>query len=187
MLTISLMLVLSACNSESPMQSNNSHQELKVLKFRDAAPLTLHKKANIKKNITVQEGGSLALQHGTADGAAANFVYANVSLDVLPGALSADAEIGLELETTELQGGVALTFEPHSVVFSQPAVLNLIAHGLDFSGIDPDAVDIFYDDAETGMWIPMQRDNVIVDAELGTVQVINALLPHFSRYAIGLP
>ncbi len=111
--------------------------------------------------------------------------YASVSLQILPGSMSNDAEIGLNLETTELQGGVAVTFQPHGTVFSTPAILNITAHGVDFAGVDPNSVDIYYDNPETGLWEPMQRDQLIVDIISGTVQVINAQLPHFSRYALG--
>ena len=78
-----------------------------------------------------------------------------------------------------------MTFQPHGIIFSQPAILNLEALGVDFSGVNPDDVDIFYDNPATGQWEPMQRDDIIVDVNLGRIQVINARLDHFSRYAIG--
>ncbi len=111
--------------------------------------------------------------------------FASVSLDIPANSISDDAEIELSLETTELLGGVAVTFEPHGITFSDPAVLNIEAHGVDFTGIDPNAVNVYYDNLETGQWELMQRDNIIIDVNAGTVRVINAKLPHFSRYAIG--
>ena len=117
--------------------------------------------------------------------ASGEFSFAQVSLQILPGALSADVEISLSLDTNEIIGGCAVTFEPHGTTFSQPAILNIEAHGVDFTGVDPNSVDIYYDNQETGQWELMQRDDVIIDVNAGTIQVINALLPHFSRYAIG--
>ena len=117
--------------------------------------------------------------------ASTELTYANISLNILPGTISEDAEVSLEIETTELAGGVAVTFEPHGVTFSSPAILNIDAHGLDFTGVDPNTVDVYYDNPQTGQWELMQRDDLIVDANAGTIQVINAQLPHFSRYAIG--
>lgn len=126
--------------------------------------------------------------NGLADLASAHFevelAYADVSLEVLPNSIDVDKEIEISFETTELSGGVAVTFQPHGTIFSPYAILNLTAHGVDFSGIDPNAVDIFYDNQETGQWEPMQRDAVIVDVNAGTVTVINAQLPHFSRYGV---
>lgn len=49
----------------------------------------------------------------------------------------------------------------------------------------PNTVNLYCDNPEAGMWEPMQRGQMIVDAAAGTVQVIHALLPHFSRYALG--
>ncbi|GAB4364829.1 MAG: hypothetical protein Kow0042_03670 [Calditrichia bacterium] len=111
--------------------------------------------------------------------------YASVSLSVLPGTISEDAELSLELETTQLSGGVSVTFQPHGTTFSQPAILNLSAHGVDFSSVDPTEIDIFYVNQETGQWEPMQRDSLLIDVNAGTLQVVNARLPHFSRYAVG--
>jgi outer membrane protein assembly factor BamB len=117
--------------------------------------------------------------------AASELAFADVTLNILPETISEDAEVSLEIETTELSGGVAITFEPHGVSFSSPAILNIEAHGVDFTGVDPESVDVYYDNPDTGEWEPMQRDDVLVNAGLGTVKVINAKLPHFSRYAIG--
>jgi len=116
--------------------------------------------------------------------AATELSFAEVSLDILPGAVDADVEIEVNLETTELVGGVAMTFSPHGTVFNTPAILNIEAHGVDFTGVDPNAIDIFYDNQETGQWEPMPRDQIIVDVISGIIRVINAQLPHFSRYAL---
>jgi len=51
--------------------------------------------------------------------------------------------------------------------------------------VNPNDVDIFYDNQENGQWEPMQRDDVLIDVDAGSVKVVNARLPHFSRYAIG--
>ena len=110
--------------------------------------------------------------------------YASVTLEVPANAINEDVEFELSLETGELLGGVAVTFAPHGIVFNNPVILNMTAYGVDFSNVDPYAVDIYYDNQESGMWELMQSDNVIVDVNNGTVQVINAQLPHFSRYAI---
>ncbi len=110
--------------------------------------------------------------------------YSDVSLEILPNAIEQDTEIEISLETTELVGGVAVTFQPHGTIFTTPAILNVEARGVDFSGIDPGAINIYYDNQETGQWEAMLRDDIIVDVNAGTIKVINALLPHFSRYAL---
>ncbi len=111
--------------------------------------------------------------------------YANVSLQFGPGAINQDIEMSLSIETTELLGGVAITFSPHGTNFNNPAILNIEAHGVDLTGLDSNSIDVYYDNQNSGQWQKMQRDDVIVDVNAGTIQVINARLPHFSRYAIG--
>jgi hypothetical protein len=115
----------------------------------------------------------------------ADLIYAYASLEIVPGSISEDVTISLELETTELAGGVSFSFHPHGITFSEAAILNIEAQGVDFTGVNPNDVDIFYDNQETGQWEPMQRDDVIIDVNAGTIKVVNARLPHFSRYAIG--
>ena len=107
-----------------------------------------------------------------------------VSLEVIPGAVSEDAELSISLDDEELVGDVYLTFGPHGTIFDPPALLNIEASGLDLSAGDPSTIDIFYDNQNTGEWEPMPREALIVDQNEGYINVINAQLPHFSRYAV---
>ena len=125
---------------------------------------------------------------GLADLASAHFEtelsFAEVSLQVLPNSIDVDKEIEISIETTELVGGVAVTFQPHGTIFSPDAILNITAHGVDFSGVNLNNIDVYYDNQETGNWELMQRDDITIDTVNGIIRVINARLPHFSRYAI---
>ena len=138
-------------------------------------------------NGTTDYLGSIAV-HSLADLAPiiahTELSFAEISLEVLPNSIDVTKEIEITLETTELSGGVAVTFQPHGTIFAPDAILNIEAHGVDLSGVDPNEVDIYYDNQETGNWELMQCDDIIVDAASGTVRVVNARLPHFSRYAI---
>ncbi len=110
--------------------------------------------------------------------------YAEISLEIPPGSISEDAEVEISIETTEIVGGIGVTFQPHGVTFNSPAALNIVAHGVDLTGVSPDEVNIYYDNPETGLWEPMEKERIIVDIHNGIVQVLNALIPHFSRYAL---
>lgn len=116
--------------------------------------------------------------------AGAEFSFVKVTLTIPLGALSNDAEISLSMSTTEIFGGAYVNFEPHGTVFNQPAILNLTAFGVDFTGVDTKAVDFYYDNTDTGQWEKMQRDDVRINLAKRKIRVINALLPHFSRYAL---
>jgi hypothetical protein len=111
--------------------------------------------------------------------------YARVSLMIPAGSISEDAEVELSMETGEILGGVSVTFQPHGVTFNQPSLLNIEASGLNLDGVDPNQIDIFYDNEFTQMWEPMSREDLIVDVSDQSIVLINAMLDHFSRYAIG--
>ncbi len=108
-----------------------------------------------------------------------------VNFQVLPGAVVEDVDISINTDDELLMGDVYLTFGPHGTVFNPPAILDIDAFGLDLSEIDPEAVNVFYDNAETGQWELMQSTDIIINQAQGYIKVMGALLPHFSRYAIG--
>ena len=116
--------------------------------------------------------------------AGAEFSYLRITLDIPAGAIDQDMEISLQANTNELFGGVYVTFGPHGTNFNLPVRLNIIAQGVDLDGIDLNAIDIYYDNQDNGTWELMPRTNVNIDAATGTIEVIDALLEHFSRYAL---
>lgn len=111
--------------------------------------------------------------------------YCRVTLNIPAGSISEDAEVSLSLETSEILGGVSVTFNPHGTTFNSSALLNVEAYGVDFTGVNPNDVNVFYDNPNTGVWELMQSENITIDVNTGYINVVNAELPHFSRYAIG--
>ncbi len=83
--------------------------------------------------------------------------------------------------TMQIGDQASVDFSP-SMTFSQPVILNFRVTGLDLTGINPQDVGFFYVDTN-GNLTPTQNDGVIVDMSSGTLRVINARLPHFSRWA----
>ncbi|HVO73189.1 MAG TPA: hypothetical protein VMT35_04140 [Ignavibacteriaceae bacterium] len=72
------------------------------------------------------------------------------------------------------------TFSPEQT-FSKPVIYNLTIKGLDLSAIDPPTVQFVYM-APDGQYQKAEYDRLIVDKGTGTLQVVNAKIPHFSRY-----
>ncbi|MFQ5754362.1 MAG: hypothetical protein ACE5HI_20470, partial [bacterium] len=176
-----LALNFNACSKQSPLQADLEKVEPQN-QFR-ILPLgftnnSLQKVTTVSKWITVQNGGFLTLQH------TGNGISVNSALYILPGTISQDAEVSLSLDDEQFIGSLDLVFEPHGITFSQPALLTIVASGLDLSGYDPTKLDIYYYDEDTGAWEKMQRDAFIAEPYTGSVIVQNARLPHFSRYAI---
>jgi len=53
--------------------------------------------------------------------------------------------------------------------------------GLDLTGVNPETLDFVYIDANGNMYA-VEYDYVTMDASTGMLKVVNAVLPHFSRY-----
>lgn len=109
-----------------------------------------------------------------------------INLTIPPYSIFTDTYISMSTDDEYLMGDVYLTFGPHGTLFSPPALLDFKASGLNLSGIDPDLVDIYYDNPFTGVWELMPSESVTVDVVAGYIEVINAEFLHFSRYAIGM-
>jgi len=109
-----------------------------------------------------------------------------INLEILPYSLSRDAYISMATDDNYLLGDVYVTFGPHGTLFNPPAVLNFKVSGVNLSGVNPDLIDIYYVNPSTGLWELMPRENVIVDAGAGYINIVNAQFSHFSRYAIGM-
>ena len=72
------------------------------------------------------------------------------------------------------------SFSP-SGTFDIPAIYNATIMGLDLSGINPEDIQFVYM-AEDGLYYPIDVQNIFVEPQSGKLQVIEAKLPHFSRY-----
>ena len=65
--------------------------------------------------------------------------------------------------------------------FDKPVIFNLTYMGLDLSKIDPEEIDFVYID-DSGNITPIDYQGLQIEAQSGKLEVINAYLPHFSRY-----
>ncbi len=182
-----LAIHFNACTEKSPMSSQDNQaaetQGLKILKIGDGVT-RLNKIVTASQYVTQTNGGELIIDYKGYEHNNGN-VTVKMTLKVFNGTISQDAELMMSLDDQGLLGNVDVTFSPHGITFSSPARLDIEAKNLDLSGINPDDINIYYDNPETGQWQVMQSYAVIVNEANGYVKVIDAKLPHFSRYAIG--
>jgi len=180
-LTLILFLLigwmLSNCSRDRDPFSVSSHspdlrQQIKLIPFakQSRAFLKLYQDSTW---VTVQNGGELNLDYDGDNGP-------ECKLTILPGAIDEDRMLSMSIDDSIF----AITFGPHGIIFSEPALLDIHATGLDLSNVDPNTIDIYYDNTDTGTWERMERDTVIVNVMEGDVIVKNARIPHFSRYAL---
>jgi hypothetical protein len=72
------------------------------------------------------------------------------------------------------------TFSP-SGTFLKPAIYNITLVGLDLTGVNPNNVKFVYM-ATDGKYYQTNYQSLYVNVNEGKIQLINAQLPHFSRY-----
>lgn len=181
--TAGLVLNFSGCANNSPYapedQGLSNQSELHLIPLQKEEP-ALHKNSSkqnqVSEWVTWRHGGKLTLKRLAKD------MKVVVDLRVLPHTISQDAKLTLKLDYEKLD----MTFGPEGIIFlSKPALLNISAKGLDLSGGEPDKIDIYYYNPDTNEWEKAARKAVIVKQKQGIIRIIDAEIPHFSRYAVG--
>ncbi len=72
------------------------------------------------------------------------------------------------------------SFSP-SGTWAKPVIYNLTIQGIDLSNVDPSTVSFVYM-APNGNYYKANYQSIYVDKQSGKLQVVNAELPHFSRW-----
>ncbi len=173
---VGLTMNFSACSNDSTLSPESAEPEANGLTLATAW-------------ITKTAGGQLKYEF---DGSrfpdpAYKDVYGKVTLDVPAQSVDESVQISIEFDPSVFYGNMNMDYSPHGLIFKQPAILNIEARGLDLSQLSAAAAQqfcVFYINQETGALEEMQADQLFIEIETGTVKVVNARLPHFSRYAI---
>lgn len=142
----------------------------------------LEKLVTCTKYATVRNGAYLKLQYRAFT--FTGITTTDVSLQVLPYALSQDQYLTMSFDGEYMMTDVNLTFGPHGTVFQKPALLNVFAYGLDLSGYPKGEREayLWYYNEISDSWERMDADKVYINADLGILVCVNGYLPHFSRY-----
>ncbi len=182
-----LLAGFSGCQKADPLSSSAAvtkntaaGQEFNILSFKGKNNRSLNKTTTVSKFIKANRGGTLYLEHEHGD------LDVEISLTIPRNSMSENAEIEISLNDDQFLGAVDVVFQPHGITFSRPAILNIDAKGLDMSGVNPNDIDLYYVNEESGQWEQMQYDDLDVDIDdgEGEIEVKDARLPHFSRYAL---
>ena len=187
------------CNGDSPVtpevETISKQKGMHFIKLGDALTSLNKGFLTVSAWVTEKDGGKLEILHGTAfaegqadttiEGDYTKVGYGTVSnikveLDVMPCCIKEDVELSMTLDDQ----CVDMEFGPHGTTFLMPVLLNITAVGLDLSEANEETLDLYYDNPDTGQWEKVERENVIVTKSTGTLQIVNARIPHFSRYAV---
>ncbi len=191
-------------DTNMPIDGITKSGNITFLRF-NADDTVLSKPIIVTKLISAENGGELIATYnwGRENGCSGDEKYASfaleggtdeiprrakskiyVSLYIPPGALDEDTELSLTLNAGTIGGEVDMVFSPHGTIFNTPAILNVKALRLDLGGLCEEEIDIYYDNQEKGCWDTMESSFVKANLKGGFIIVKNALLPHFSRYAM---
>jgi len=137
-------------------------------------------------HVTFTGGGELILEYKGIENPQDNSgnLYVKSTFKVFSETISEDADLALTLFDNLTAGDVDVTFQPHGIVFSQPALLNIEVKDADLSSVDENTIGLYYVNQETGQWESMQTYDIIVKKNEGYLKIIDAQIPHFSRYAL---
>jgi hypothetical protein len=75
----------------------------------------------------------------------------------------------------------AIDFDPSPFTFDVPVEYTIIYEGLNLAGLNPEDVDFYYI-APDGSLVKAEYDRLEVNIATGSLFVLDAKLPHFSRY-----
>lgn len=163
------------CSEETLVDSSLPASNNKLVRLPVRQGLSLNSNFSDSKQISGSEGGSLTLQ-GSYSGGPYGTVTVNSTLTFPAGSFSGAKTITITAEDDYC----ASSFWP-GMSFSQPGIYNLTYTGIDLTGIDPSNISFVYLN-NNGDLEYAENDGIFVDFSTGKLQVINARIPHFSRY-----
>ncbi len=187
------------CNGNSPVtpevETISKQKGMHFIKLDDALTSLNNGSLTVSAWVTEKDGGKLEILHGAAfaegqadttiEGDYTKVGYGTVSnikveLDVMPCCIKEDVELSMTLDDQ----CVDMEFGPHGTTFLVPILLNITALGLDLREVNEETLDLYYDNPETGQWEKVVNEGIEILKSSGYLRVLNAELPHFSRYAV---
>lgn len=178
--TAFILLFFAGCMQESnitePVTTTENNQAKTIIMLPATANMNVNEIFSESQDIDGEAGGEIHLVK--------SYVASNgqtVTIDcklTVPANLSFDDFRNI---TMEIGGQAGVDFFP-SMTFNEPVILNFTVTGLDLNGVNPNNVGFFYVDGN-GNLFPTNNEGVSVNLSTGTLTVVNAQLPHFSRWA----
>ena len=176
-LAAGFVLNFGGCLNNVPV-APEAKSEHKILIFGTGSP-SLKKVVPVSKKVTRKDGGELILDYKGLEHNNGN-VEVKMTLKVFAETISRDAVLQMGLDDQNF----IMSFGPHGITFSQPALLNIEARNLDFSGVNVETLALYYLDSKTEEWVKLQTAEIIVKQEEGYLKFVDGQIPHFSRYAV---
>ncbi len=170
--------MMVGCEQQSPVDPfEEASDRLQFVELeKGGVPFT--KMVTETDTVSPDDGGMIDLEYlrGVAQGVRMTF-------QVLPNSIPDSSAITLGLDTKIIGSSVDMTFGPSGTKFDPYALLNIETKGLNLNNVNVETLAFYYVDSNDEL-VEMPCDDIQVDVRAGVIKVINAKVPHFSRYAI---
>ncbi len=172
-------------NPVSPSSDNDPFAKFSIIKLPKPLNARLDKRIySVPTLITPDKGGKVQFSY-SYQAINNSWVGVDLSLTFLPGAVTDSTTITISLVDDALKGDVALDYGPSPTTFLIPAKLDLNTFGLDLSYLPDSSVLKLLYLAQDGSVIVVPTFKIIVNKASGSIQCVDGVIPHFSRYAFG--
>jgi len=173
------ILLFFGCNNESEVTSpvgSNTIQEPNWIALPPPEGLYVNTEYNDTRSWDGKKSGTPLSKNASYYGWPFGLVTINASLSSEKNSYPGIRTLSMTLETNS----TVVTFGPEQV-FNIPLKYNVTFTGVDLSGINPATVQFAYIAADGSVQYAV-NDGIIVNLATGKLGVINARIPHFSRY-----
>ena len=170
-------IILQGCSENLDMNSpvENPKPEANLLVLPAANGMQVNKEWTVSEKINGAQGGSLS-NYVSYYGGAFGKVTIDANIEFTNGAWPGKETISMTLSSEN----TSVAFGP-SMTFNRTVLFNITYKGLDLNGINTSKLKFVYL-AEDGSIEVAACDAIVADASIGKLQVVNAVIPHFSRY-----
>lgn len=170
-----VVLLMFGCSEETLVNSNLPAANRKLLKLPSRQGMSINNIFYDTEQISGDVGGSLSLQESYSGGPYGT-VTVNSTLVFPAGSFNGTITITMTADDEYC----ASNFLP-GMSFLQPGIYNITYTGVDLTGINPSDVKFVYLKNDGDLEYA-ENDGIVIDLTIGKIQVINAEIPHFSRY-----
>jgi hypothetical protein len=177
-LLVTLLLILG-CNNESEVTSpvdDLKTESANWISLPSAEGMQIENSFIVTKRINGAQGGFLTMSESYSGGSFGT-VTIDAELVFEQGSYPGNKDISMTNDDFEC----ATTFEPSFEKFNRIVIYNITYTGIDLINVDPNNVKFAYI-APNGELEYAENEGIIVNVSTGTIQVINAVITHFSRY-----
>lgn len=187
---LSLMVgifIMNSCENQNLISPSGQTDEGvsvegKQLKFLVLGDASLQKTVRSEKWIEQSAGGSVSLYY-RKDYTSGTSPEMTATINIPANSISQSCNVSMYFDDSQNVGPTDIVFGPHGTTYSTPAKLTIECKYFDLSGVDPNTLHLYYVN-ENGQWVEHPSHEIHVEPGWGFIRVVDAEIPHFSRYAI---